>query len=131
MSSLSAYHYDTLYLVYSWQTFEHVSEEDGDVVLREVMRVLRPGGHLALDTPNGRATRMQQPDLIDPDHEVEYDEATLTDKIRSAGFEILAARSLNHLGACLETGRSEEHTSELQSLMRISYAVLRSKKKKK
>src|SRR3546814_7585800 len=27
-------------------------------------------------------------------------------------------------------GRSEEHTSELQSLMRISYAVLRVKKKK-
>src|SRR3546814_6382166 len=27
-------------------------------------------------------------------------------------------------------GRSEEHTSELQSLMRISYAVLRLKKKK-
>src|SRR3546814_8928749 len=28
-------------------------------------------------------------------------------------------------------GRSEEHTSELQSLMRISYAVFRLKKKKK
>src|SRR3546814_1027891 len=28
-------------------------------------------------------------------------------------------------------GRSEEHTSELQSLMRISYAVFCSKKKKK
>src|SRR3546814_2379656 len=28
-----------------------------------------------------------------------------------------------------ETGRSEEHTSELQSLMRISYAVFRFKKK--
>src|SRR3546814_5078613 len=28
------------------------------------------------------------------------------------------------------TGRSEEHTSELQSLMRISYAVLRLQKKK-
>src|SRR3546814_9698930 len=43
------------------------------------------------------------------------------------------------LGACLETpvhviepcGRSEEHTSELQSLMRISYAVFCLKKKKK
>src|SRR3546814_1084478 len=30
----------------------------------------------------------------------------------------------------LEDGRSEEHTSELQSLMRISYAVFCSKKKK-
>src|SRR3546814_7567939 len=31
----------------------------------------------------------------------------------------------------LTTGRSEEHTSELQSLMRISYAVFCLKKKKK
>src|SRR3546814_5136146 len=30
---------------------------------------------------------------------------------------------------CLKTGRSEEHTSELQSLMRISYAVFCLKKK--
>src|SRR3546814_2797063 len=36
------------------------------------------------------------------------------------------ARHERHLG-----GRSEEHTSELQSLMRISYAVFCLKKKKK
>src|SRR3546814_5152903 len=34
-------------------------------------------------------------------------------------------------GKLLPTGRSEEHTSELQSLMRISYAVFCLKKKKK
>src|SRR3546814_1139519 len=32
---------------------------------------------------------------------------------------------------CVQSGRSEEHTSELQSLMRISYAVFCLKKKKK
>src|SRR3546814_12967682 len=32
-------------------------------------------------------------------------------------------------GSCGEPGRSEEHTSELQSLMRISYAVFCLKKK--
>src|SRR3546814_6098287 len=32
---------------------------------------------------------------------------------------------------CGQTGRSEEHTSELQSLMRISYAVFCLKKKTK
>src|SRR3546814_3594649 len=40
-----------------------------------------------------------------------------------ASYNVLAAR----YG---KTGRSEEHTSELQSLMRISYAVLCLKKKK-
>src|SRR3546814_2921430 len=34
------------------------------------------------------------------------------------------------IGACLAFLRSEEHTSELQSLMRISYAVFCLKKKK-
>src|SRR3546814_2953103 len=33
--------------------------------------------------------------------------------------------------SCRTDGRSEEHTSELQSLMRISYAVFCLKKKKK
>src|SRR3546814_1093390 len=37
-----------------------------------------------------------------------------------------SARRLQHLGI----GRSEEHTSELQSLMRISYAVFCLKKQK-
>src|SRR3546814_5252889 len=36
-----------------------------------------------------------------------------------------------HIVALHEVGRSEEHTSELQSLMRISYAVFCLKKKKK
>src|SRR3546814_7696819 len=38
---------------------------------------------------------------------------------------------LQHLILERATGRSEEHTSELQSLMRISYAVFCLKKKKK
>src|SRR3546814_9319512 len=33
-------------------------------------------------------------------------------------------------GICIYTNRSEEHTSEIQSLMRISYAVFCLKKKK-
>src|SRR3546814_9405065 len=40
------------------------------------------------------------------------------DRVREALFSMLASR----------LGRSEEHTSELQSLMRISYAVLCLKK---
>src|SRR3546814_3751632 len=38
--------------------------------------------------------------------------------------------SCRHAGVRLCEGRSEEHTSELQSLMRISYAVFCLKKKK-
>src|SRR3546814_3121691 len=51
-------------------------------------------------------------------------------------FEIAVDQSpggnARHLGFCVpHLARSEEHTSELQSLMRISYAVFCLKKKKK
>src|SRR3546814_10089237 len=42
---------------------------------------------------------------------------------------LLQRVGLARTGAGLETERSEEHTSELQSLMRISYAVFCLKKK--
>src|SRR3546814_1785568 len=49
----------------------------------------------------------------------------------AGGGTCLAARCANLLQAQPVTIRSEEHTSELQSLMRISYAVFCLKKKKK
>src|SRR3546814_7840666 len=47
----------------------------------------------------------------------------LSDKAKS-----IKAKKIQQLGE-LVTGRSEEHTSELQSLLRISYAVFCLKKK--
>src|SRR3546814_3381335 len=51
-------------------------------------------------------------------------------RTRIAGEIVLS--DLRSAGACapVRGGRSEEHTSELQSLMRISYAVFCLKKKK-
>src|SRR3546814_6182640 len=43
--------------------------------------------------------------------------------------QVVAARRLFEHGIMVKDGRSEEHTSELQSLMRISYAVFCLKKK--
>src|SRR3546814_13231655 len=42
-----------------------------------------------------------------------------------------SSADLNTFGQIVDDSRSEEHTSELQSLMRISYAVFCLKKKKK
>src|SRR3546814_8748165 len=46
-------------------------------------------------------------------------------------IKVFLLRSLNKWAVKSETKRSEEHKSELQSLMRISYAVFCLKKKKK
>src|SRR3546814_5618859 len=45
-------------------------------------------------------------------------------------FEFLGVEVKVTPGCCMHCKRSEEHTSELQSLMRISYAVFCLKKKK-
>src|SRR3546814_9689321 len=45
-------------------------------------------------------------------------------------FEPVVAREAGHACSQLDPYRSEEHTSELQSLMRISYAVFCLKKQK-
>src|SRR3546814_10163185 len=53
-------------------------------------------------------------------------------KTLSGGNQLVAvsAAILENLWLCLGSGRSEEHTSELQSLMRNAYAVFCLKKKK-
>src|SRR3546814_2073209 len=51
---------------------------------------------------------------------------------RGQHFRALSTASMKTVGdaSCISRLRSEEHTSELQSLMRISYAVFCLKKKK-
>src|SRR3546814_2113546 len=52
-------------------------------------------------------------------------------RISSHDMLMLRSRCLDQRALCQNPTRSEEHTSELQSLMRISYAVFCLKKKKK
>jgi SAM-dependent methyltransferase len=105
MVDLSDYADGSVDLVYSGQSIEHVPFEVADRVLAEVRRVLRPGGSLALDTPNARVTRLQQAEFIDPDHEHEYTHAELVTKLEGAGFEVAQAKGLNYAGPSLAAGR--------------------------
>jgi len=105
MADLSEYADGSVDLVFSGQSIEHVPVDVADSVLAEARRVLRPGGYLGLDTPNARVTRLQQPEFIDPDHEYEYTDAELQEKLVAAGFEVVQAWGLNHAGPSLAAGR--------------------------
>src|SRR3546814_3803557 len=71
----------------------------------------------AAQTPGGRGGKILRVTTLAPDGPGSLKAAIETPGARIIVFEV--------------GGRSEEHTSELQSLMRISYAVFCLKKKKK
>lgn len=105
MTDLSGYADESVDLVYSGQSIEHVPPDEGRKVVEQVYRVLQPGGHFALDTPNGRVTRIQQAEFIDPDHKVEYTLDELLDLVKSAGFEIAECKGTNLGTQTVATGK--------------------------
>src|SRR3546814_4086233 len=82
--------------------------------------------------------RQQAVGIVASDHPAVIDDGDLVAELLGL-FQVVrrqqhggaGAVQLAHVGPELLAQRSEEHTSELQSLMRISYAVFCLKKKKK
>jgi SAM-dependent methyltransferase len=95
MVDLSRYGDDSFDLVYSGQSIEHVTEADGDAVVREAFRVLVPGGWFCLDTPNGPLWRLRSEELMNHDHEIEYAADELVAKLERGGFEVTECKGLN------------------------------------
>src|SRR6516165_3124732 len=99
MVDLGRYADGSFDLVYSGQSIEHVAAADGDVVVREVFRVLAPGGWFCLDTPNGPVWRLRSDELMNDDHKVEYALGELAAKLERAGFEVTECKGLNLMRA--------------------------------
>lgn len=74
MADLSYYSDASFDMVWSGQTIEHISEQEGIDLFPQVWRVLKPGGIFALDTPNRAVTRMTVGDdrFIHAEHKLEY-----------------------------------------------------------
>ena len=95
-------------LVFAGQSIEHVTPADARVVCREVLRVLRPGGFFALDTPNAEVCRLQTANLIDPDHKIEYTAEGLEALLASAGFDVVERKGLNLARRSVSSGGFDE-----------------------
>lgn len=92
-------------LVFSGQSIEHVSREDGLKVFREVYRVLKPNGLFCLDTPNSKLTRIQSPDqFVHPEHQVEYQPTELATLVEQAGYQIVKLQGLCPMPQTVATG---------------------------
>jgi SAM-dependent methyltransferase len=104
MTDLSGLPSGSFDLVYSGQSIEHVTRREADRVLGQVRRVLKPGGVLALDTPNSRLTRLQQAAYIDPDHEYEYAHDELEAMLRGNGFAVERAHGISYGGESVAGG---------------------------
>jgi SAM-dependent methyltransferase len=95
MSELSSFEDNSIDMVISGESIEHVSEADADIVCQEVYRILQVGGHFCLDTPNAALTRLQSPDkLIHPEHQKEYYVRELVAKLERWGFEIVELKGI-------------------------------------
>src|SRR3546814_9452623 len=67
----------------------------------------------------------------EPEQMLEQDRIAAAGRIEEGRAEVAVGQQHRDRAAQNREGRSEEHTSELQSLMRISYAVFCLKKKRK
>ncbi len=119
MTDLSAITSSSIDLVFAGQSIEHVSRAEGWQVLREVLRVLRPGGHFCLDTPNAAILRIQSPSgFLHPEHQVEYHVEELLAGLREVGFEIVELKGMCPMPRTYQQGVFDEQ--ELLSNARLS-----------
>lgn len=98
MTDLSWLPNSSVDLVWSGQSIEHVQERDADRMCKEAFRVLRPGGHFCLDTPNGIISSIHAATaglrFIHADHKVEYSPTELENMLLNCGFEVVDKRGI-------------------------------------
>lgn len=108
MTSLEQFPDKTFDLVWSGQSIEHVEPHAASRMCREALRVLRPGGHFCLDTPNRGITAIHTRHigggLIHPDHKHEYRVTELRELLSQIGFEIVMERGICEMARTRETG---------------------------
>ena len=105
MTDLSFASNDSIDLVWSGESIEHVTEKDADICLKEIFRVLKPGGYFCLDTPNRNITKLTAgKKFVHPEHKIEYQPQQLMDKLKNIGFEILEIKGLIPMPASRQQG---------------------------
>jgi predicted SAM-dependent methyltransferase len=108
MTELDDFPDESVDLVWSGQSIEHISREAGERMCQAAFRVLKRGGAFCLDTPNRRLTEIHAKgtglEFINPEHRIEYDPEELTQLLRKAGFEIKHSCGICDMPNTIATG---------------------------
>lgn len=106
MADLSFYPDDTFDLVWSGQTYEHITEEEGEQLFPQIARVLKPGGIFALDTPNRKLTRIMvgEAEWIHAEHKIEYFYEDFVQRFSGHGLQIIDRRGILDMPETLRHG---------------------------
>lgn len=100
-------------MVCSAQTFEHIQPEEGVQLLKDISRLLSPGGVLALDTPNAAVSSLEAvlmgQAMINPDHKKEYRHSEMLQLFTGAGLRVVRQHGIGYMP---KTVRSDQFLAE-------------------
>ncbi len=98
MCDLSFLEDNSIDMVWSGESIEHITKKEAKKMLSEVRRVLKPDGFFCLDTPNRLVTSIHLQgsgkNFIHPEHKIEYEPAELVKMLKRAGFRIIESRGI-------------------------------------
>ena len=99
MSDLDNFDSNSFDLVWSGESIEHITREEAHKVFEGVCRILVPGGHFCLDTPNRKLTKLHvgEENYIHPEHKVEYYYDEFINEFKEYNLKINASLGIVHM----------------------------------
>lgn len=103
MADLTCFPESSFDLIWSGQSIEHITTEEAEKFLLQAYKLLKPGGKLALDTPNRLATKLICPDsYIHPEHKIEYCYQDLCELLEKCNFKVIQSKGIIDLSMSIK-----------------------------
>lgn len=113
MVDLTCFEATSFDLIWSGESIEHVTVEDAESIISQAYKLLKPGGKLALDTPNRLATQLISPGAYThPEHKIEYDYETLCKLLKKHNFNIIESKGIIDLSQSIKDNKCSNFYNE-------------------
>lgn len=106
MSELSNFNTESIDFIWLGQSIEHIHPHEVIIILKEAMRILKPGGFFAFDTPTRALTKLLvRIGFVHPDHKIEYHPNQLIDLIKEYGFVLIDSKAISPMPFSFRSNR--------------------------